>query len=110
MGKFIKGDVVVLPFPFSNLSSAKKRPALVIADITGDDYIMLQITSKNVKDSYAIPLLNTDFSSGSLNHDSNIRPNKIFTLDEKLVLYKTGHISNSKLSECIIKVCNIIKK
>lgn len=70
---------------------------------------MLQITSKNVKDSYAIPLLNTDFSSGSLNHDSNIRPNKIFTLDEKLVLYKTGHISNSKLSECIIKVCNIIK-
>lgn len=110
MGKFIKGDVVVLPFPFSNLSSAKKRPALIIADITGNDYIMLQITSKNVKDSYAIPLLGADFSSGSLNHDSNIRPNKIFTLDEKLVLYKIGHISNTKLFDCINKICSIIKK
>ena len=73
-------------------------------------YLLLPTTSKNVKDSYAIPLLNADFSSGSLNHDSNIRPNKIFTLDEKLVLYKIGHINNSKLSECVIKVCNIIKK
>lgn len=90
MGKFIKGDVVVLPFPFSNLSSAKKRPALVITDITGDDYIMLQITSKNVKDSYAIPLLNTDFSSGSLNHDSNIRPNKILPWMKNSYYIKSG--------------------
>lgn len=47
MEKFIKGDVVILSFPFSDLSSSKKRPALILADITGDDYIMIQITSKN---------------------------------------------------------------
>lgn len=108
MGKFIKGDVVVLPFPFTDLSSAKKRPALIIADLNGDDYIMLQITSQNVNDAYSIPLLKSDFSSGSLNQNSNIRPNKIFTLDKKLVLYKAGHLSNKKLTECVDKVCAII--
>ncbi len=108
MGKFIKGDVVVLPFPFTDLSFAKKRPALILADITGDDFILLQITSKNVKDDYAIPISKTDFSFGSLNQDSNIRPNKIFTLDEKLILYKIGHLNSTKLSECVNKICAII--
>ena len=109
MAKFIKGDVVVLPFPFTDLSSSKKRPALILADIKGDDYIMLQITSKNVKDMYAVPLLQSDFKSGSLQQDSNIRPNKIFTLDKNLILYKVGHLTDAKLEECISKVCSIIK-
>lgn len=109
MGKFIKGDVIVLPFPFTDLSTTKKRPALIIADLNGDDYIMLQITSKNINDAYSIPLLNADFISGSLNQSSNIRPNKIFTLDEKLVLYKVGHISTAKFGECVSKIHSIIK-
>ena len=109
MEKFIKGDVIVLPFPFSDLSSTKKRPALIIADLTGDDYIMLQITSQNIKDCYAISLSNADFSSGTLNQQSNIRPNKIFTLDQKLILYKIGHLTKEKLTECINKVCAVIE-
>ena len=108
MERFIVGDVIVLPFPFTYLTAAKKRPALILADITGDDFIMLQITSKNVRDDYAISLLEKDFSSGSLNQKSNIRPNKIFTLYHKLILYKAGHLNNSKLQECIKCVCDII--
>ncbi|MDE7359305.1 MAG: type II toxin-antitoxin system PemK/MazF family toxin [Lachnospiraceae bacterium] len=80
MERFIKGDVIVLQFPFTDLSSAKRRPAVILADLKGNDYIMLQITSKNVKDRYAISLLSTDFISGSLKTDSNVRPNKIFTI------------------------------
>ena len=109
MERFIKGDVIVLPFPFTDLSSAKRRPAVVLADIKGNDYIMLQITSKNVKDSYAISLSATDFKSGSLKTDSNVRPNKIFTLDSQLILYKIGHLTDQKLNECIESVCNIIR-
>jgi hypothetical protein len=66
MGKFMKGDVVVAPFPFSDLTAAKRRPALVIASLTGDDVILCQITSKSVSDSYAIPITKTDFASGGL--------------------------------------------
>lgn len=109
MGKFVKGDVVVIPFPFTDLSSSKKRPAVILADIKGNDYFMLQITSQNVKDQYAIPLLKTDFQFGSLQKNSNIRPNKIFTLDETLVLYKIGHLTQAKIDECVEIVCNIIK-
>ncbi len=109
MAKFIKGDVVVIPFPFTDLSASKKRPAVIISDLQGSDYFMLQITSQNVKDDYAIPLLVTDFQSGTLQKNSNIRPNKIFTLDSKLILYKIGHLHDIKIAECIQKVCSIIK-
>ena len=65
MEEFVKGDVVVVPFPFSDLSEAKRRPALVIADLAGDDFILCQITSQNVKDSYSIPLDEEHFEAGS---------------------------------------------
>lgn len=109
MGGFIKGDIVVLPFPFSDLSHSKRRPALILSDIQGSDYIMLQITSQNTRDSYAIPLLEGDFQSGALRKASNIRPNKVFTLDGSLILYKIGHLSNAKMDECIQKTCSIIR-
>ena len=66
MAKFIKGDIVIVPFPFSDLTQAKKRPALVIADLEGNDLILSQITSQTVKDHYAIPITDDDFESGSL--------------------------------------------
>ncbi|MBX2929316.1 MAG: type II toxin-antitoxin system PemK/MazF family toxin [Saprospiraceae bacterium] len=82
MARFIKGEVVVIPFPFSDLSGSKRRPALVLADLPGDDIILCQITSqKSPKDPFAIPLINTDFISGSLPVASNIRPNRIFAAD-----------------------------
>lgn len=109
MAKFIKGDVIVIPFPFTDLTSSKRRPAVILADIKGDDYLMLQITSQYVKDGYAIPLLEEDFQMGSLQRDSNIRPNKIFTLDGSLILYKIGHLTKGKIDECVQKVCNIIQ-
>lgn len=74
MAKFVKGDVVVIPFPFSNLSQSKKRPALILTVLQGNDLILCQITSKSIKDNYAISVDQNDFASGSLNQESNIRP------------------------------------
>ncbi len=54
MGKFVKGDVVVVPFPFSDLTRAKRRPALAIAELEGDDLILCQITSQSIRDRYAV--------------------------------------------------------
>jgi len=76
MERFIKGDVVVVPFPFSDLTKAKKRPALVIAELEGDDFILCQITSKAIKDKYAILLNENDFETGTLKQKSNVRPNR----------------------------------
>ena len=56
MGKPVIGEVVVLPFPQTNLQSGKRRPALVGDDLVGDDLVLCQITRKARSDGYAIPL------------------------------------------------------
>ncbi|RKY58886.1 MAG: type II toxin-antitoxin system PemK/MazF family toxin [Candidatus Latescibacterota bacterium] len=108
MGTFVKGDVVVVPFPFSDLSTAKRRPALVVATLTGDDVILCQITSRAVTDNYAIPITDNDFSTGSLRRDSNVRPNRLFTADSRIILYRAGTLNPSKMKEVIAKIVQII--
>ncbi len=110
MGAFIKGDVVVVPFPFSNLSAAKKRPALVVATLTGDDVVLCQITSQAPNDSYAISLVSADFTHGSLHRPSKIRPNRIFTADTKIILYRAGVVSPAKLHEVTAKIIEILNR
>jgi mRNA interferase MazF len=78
VARFIKGDVVVLPFPFSDLSNYKRRPALVLADAGGNTLLLCQITSQAVRDNYAVQLDISDYQSGSLKKTSFIRPNRIF--------------------------------
>jgi len=110
MEKFVKGAVVVIPFPFSNLAGTKRRPALVLADLPGDDIILCQITSVARLDKYAIPLINDDFISGSLSVESLIRPNKIFTADKNIVLYTIGYLSDNKLSEVINYLVTLLQE
>ena len=109
MAKFIKGDVVVMPFPFSDLTQSKRRPALVVTTLEGDDVILCQITSKSVKDNYALSLEDKDFESGGVNQPSNLRPNRIFTADSHIILYKVGRLKTTKLTEVLDKVVEIIR-
>ncbi|PHM09190.1 type II toxin-antitoxin system PemK/MazF family toxin [Nostoc sp. 'Peltigera malacea cyanobiont' DB3992] len=109
MAGFVKGDVVIVPFPFSDLTQTKRRPALVIATLQGNDLILCQITSQSVSDIYAIELNNRNFSYGRLNQPSNIRPNRIFTADQEIVLYQAGQVKPEKLTEVINKVIEIIQ-
>src|SRR6266545_2471492 len=76
MGKPLAGDVVVLPFPQTNLQTGKRRPALVVADLAGDDLILCQITSRARSDGYSVPLSAGDCEQGRLTVDSFIRPNR----------------------------------
>jgi mRNA interferase MazF len=109
LGSFVKGDVVVVPFPFSDLTQAKRRPALVVSVLEGDDLLLCQITSQRVRDNYAISLEDTDFETGGLRQKSNIRPNRLFTADHQIVLYKAGHLRNEKVKEVIRKILEIVQ-
>ena len=108
MGRFVKGDVVVAPFPFSDLSTTKKRPAVVVAVLTGDDVVLCQITSKTITDDYAIPVRDADFTSGGLRQSSNIRPNRLFTAEGKIILYRAGVLSPQKMQEVVAKIIEIV--
>ncbi len=109
MAKFVKGDVVVIPFPFSDLTESKRRPAFVIANLEGDDVILCQITSKIVQDMYSLPIDDSDFETGSLKQPSNIRPNRLFTADSHTVLYRVGNLKQEKITEVIAKVIEIVR-
>ena len=109
MEGFVKGDVVVTPFPFSDLKSLVKRPALIVTNLMGEDLILCQITSKKHPDPYQILLNQKDFSSGSLNVNSFIKPSILFTLRSSIILYKVGKINRNKIKEVEEKICNIIK-
>lgn len=110
MGRFIKGDVVVVPFPFSDLTHSKRRPALVLAELDGDDVILCQITSQYVRDKYAVSIENKDFENGELKVKSNIRPNRLFTADKNIILYRIGHLRREKIREVINKIKDILEK
>lgn len=107
MGGFVKGEVVVIPFPFSDLSASKRRPALVVASLSGDA-ILCMITSKAVRDRLAIPVSAADFVSGGLPLQSNIRPNRLFTADSRIVLRSAGRISDEKLRTVINAIVEIL--
>lgn len=108
MGRFVKGDVVVLPFPFSDLSNAKRRPALIVATLSGDDVILCQITSQSIIDSYAVQILQEDFTDGKLTRESNIRPNRLFTADISIILYRAGTIKPEKMQEVANRIIEIV--
>ncbi len=106
MGKPVAGDVVVLPFPQTNLQQGKRRPALVVVDLPGDDLILCQITSQAHRDSHSIPLDTVDFQRGQLNVRSYVRPNGLFTVEHSviLILYCAAHIATTKLDETLAKL------
>jgi len=110
MEKFIKGNVIVIPFPFSNLSAAKRRPALVLANLTGDDILLCQITSRYSDEKYVIPLKTTDFKTGALPINSFIRPERIFTADKNIILRTVGIVSNEILNKTIDNIISILKQ
>lgn len=110
MEKFVKGDIVVIPFPFSDLSASKKRPALIVASLDGNDCILAQITSIERFDSYALSLVDKDFVTGKLPHESNIRPNKLFTADKSIIAYKTWQVKKIKQKEVEDTLIKIFKK
>jgi mRNA interferase MazF len=106
----VKGDVVVVPFPFSDLTRAKRRPALVVAELEGDDLILCQITSQQIKDKYAVSIEDNDFKTGTLRQKSNVRPNRIFTADCHIVLYRLAHLKPDRINDVIERIVDILRR
>lgn len=108
MERFVRGDVVVIPFPFSDLSDSKRRPALVLADLPDDDILLCEITSQQSNTKFIVPLTARDFISGALPVDSFIRPARIFTADKNLIVRKVGVVNTSILSTAVDMIVDLI--
>ena len=111
--KYKKGDIVIIGFPFSDLSRTKKRPALIISNDTVNntgDYLMVQVTSKIRNDSLSLPIDKSDFVNGKvLPLQSCIRLHKIFLLNESLIISKNTAVNPGFLNSVVDKVTALIK-
>ncbi len=110
MERFVKGEVVVLPFPYTDFSGSKKRPAVVIATLKGNNVILAQITTNQRNDEDLISLTKKDFSSGSLSSDSFIIPSLIFTVDSSKINYKAGQLTPNKIKQVEKQLCEIFTR
>jgi mRNA interferase MazF len=109
VGALAVGEVVLVPFPFSDLSQSKLRPAVVLADAGRGDFVLCQVTSNPYSDPLAIELSQTAFSQGSLNRTSYARPGKLFTASNTLVVRQVGVLAPSALAhvvEAVIRILN----
>lgn len=104
------GSVVTVPFPFSDLSDSKLRPAIVLAEAGRGDWILCQMTSNSYSDILAIRVENEDFTKGSLSRTSYARPGKIFTASETLMVREVGILKADvlrKISNAVVRLFQI---
>jgi hypothetical protein len=103
------GSVVLVPFPFSNLSRSKLRPAVVLAEVGRGDRLLCQITSNPYGDTSAVPLDEPAFARGSLRVVSYARPGKLFTASDDLVVAEVGALTPAAFDRIVNAVVTLIR-
>ena len=93
------GSVVLIEFPFSNLSDTKLRPAVCLAAAGRDDWILCQITSNPYGDRNAVQLEISDFEKGTLRQTSYARPGRLFTANTSIMRAEAGHLTPAALNK-----------
>ena len=103
------GAVVVIPFPFSDLSQTKLRPAVVLAAAGRGDWILCQVTSRPYADATAVMLEQGDFKTGGLQIVSYARPGKLFTASDSLFSGESGCLGPDRFERLHETVAAILR-
>lgn len=102
------GSVILVPFPFSDLSQSKLRPAVVLAAAGRGDWILCQVTSRSYADPRAVEITDQDFVHGSLRVVSYARPAKLFTAHQSLFVAAPGELKAAVLQSIIQGVVSLL--
>jgi mRNA interferase MazF len=98
-----QGDIVLIPVPFTDLSSQKRRPVIVISNDTYNrssaDIVVVAMTSNPTAAPYSFPIRSSDLSEGTLNRPGTVRVDKIYTLAKSIVVRKFGTVSANVIDQ-----------
>jgi mRNA interferase MazF len=96
-----QGDIVLIPVPFTDLSSTKRRPVIVISsdayNLSCPDMVVVAMTSQLSHGTFSFRIDSTDLVSGRLNHPSFVRVDKIYTLAKSIVVKRFAKVSPAVL-------------
>ncbi len=96
-----QGDIVLIPIPFTDLSSQKRRPVIVVSNNAYNrktaDLIVVAMTSNPTPVEYSFSITSSDLEKGSLNRPSKVRVDKIYTLAQSIVVKVFGRVNAATL-------------
>jgi len=112
--KLNQGDLVLVPVPFTDLSSSKKRPVLVLSNdaynLKSEDFLVAAVTSQVTQRSYAVIIEEKDLVQGILPLTSQVRSDKLYSLSQKLVVKKFGRLKKSIFEKVVGEVNSLLKE
>ena len=92
MNNYSPGEIVLLSFPFSDATGAKKRPALVLLDAGDNDVLVARVTSHIARTDFDVELV--EWRQGGLLIPSVARVHKMATLEKRLVERRLGSLTS----------------
>lgn len=92
-----QGDIVLVPVPFTDLTSQKRRPVIVVSNDAyhhvAADVIVVAMTSNPTVVPFSFRIRSTDLVEGTLNRPGTVRVDKIYTLAKKIIVKRFGKVS-----------------
>jgi len=96
-----QGDILLVPIPFTDLSSQKRRPVIVISNNFYNkkttDILVVAMTSNPIETDYSFTITSDDLTKGTLNHPGKVRVDKIYTLSQSIVVKTFGWVDEKTL-------------
>lgn len=96
-----QGDILLIPIPFTDLSSQKRRPVIVVSNNSYNqkttDIVVVAMTSNPAPADYSFPITSSDLDKGALNRPGKVRVDKIYTLSQSIVVKTFGHVNETIL-------------
>ena len=96
-----QGDILLIPIPFTDLSSQKKRPVIVVSNNVYNretvDIVVVAMTSNPAAADYSFTISSSDLEKGTLNRPGKVRVDKIYTLSQSIVVKTFGRVNPATL-------------
>ncbi|WP_227002725.1 type II toxin-antitoxin system PemK/MazF family toxin [Salicibibacter kimchii] len=109
-----QGDIVLIPVPFTDLSSRKRRPVLILSNnqynLESKDVLVAAITSNIQENEQAITISNQDLIDGYLKRMSNVRTDKIYTLAQDIVIKKFGRLNREVFQQAVRDIHKLLSE
>lgn len=110
--KFEQKDIVLVPFPYTDLTYIKKRPVVIISNNSfnnkNDDVLVAVITSKTFYDDFSVEIDNDSLEYGMLPEKSIIKTSKLFTINKNLIIKKFSKLTDEKFNQIVYKINDFI--
>lgn len=110
MGAFAVGQVVTVPFPFTNQAESKVRPAVVVANVNGKDSVLCAITSHSPQQVASIEISDNDFEQGTLRvNPSYILPSKLMTAEDSIIIKAVAKLKEDTINDVLTSIRDIFR-